>query len=63
MRAVLTLVSVAVLPAIAAAQLPRDLGDFVRKMPSLDHPRNPRLKAYAFKTIRITRRGNGARPY
>jgi hypothetical protein len=26
------------------------------------HPRNPRLEAYAFKTIRITRRGSGGTP-
>ena len=35
MRAVLTLVLVA-LPAIVAAQLPRDLAEVIRKMPSLD---------------------------
>lgn len=35
MRAVLTLVLVA-LPAVVAAQLPRDLGEVIRKMPSLD---------------------------
>jgi hypothetical protein len=35
MRVVLTLILAAV-PVIAAAQLPRDLGDIVRKMPSLD---------------------------
>ncbi len=36
MRAVLTLVLVAVLPAVAVAQLPRDLGALARKLPSLD---------------------------
>lgn len=38
MRVVMTLVLVAVLPGLTAAQLPRprDLGDLVRKMPSLD---------------------------
>jgi len=35
LRAVLTLMLVA-LPAIVAAQLPRDLGEVIRKMPSLD---------------------------
>ena len=35
MRAVLTLMLVA-LPALAVAQLPRDLSDVIRKMPSLD---------------------------
>jgi len=36
MRAVVTLVMVAVLPAVVAAQLPRDLGAIARKLPSLD---------------------------
>ncbi len=36
MRAVVTLVMVAVLPVVVAAQLPRDLGAIARKLPSLD---------------------------
>ncbi len=36
MRALVTLVLVAVLPVVAAAQLPRDLGAIARKLPSLD---------------------------
>lgn len=36
MRAVVTLVLVAVLPVVVAAQLPRDLGAIARKLPSLD---------------------------
>ncbi len=36
MRAAVTLVLVAVLPVVVAAQLPRDLGAIARKLPSLD---------------------------
>ena len=38
MRPVVTLVLFALLPAVALAQLPRsaDIGDIVRKLPSLD---------------------------
>lgn len=36
MRALLTLVLVAVMPIVAVAQLPRDLGAITRKLPSLD---------------------------
>lgn len=36
MRALLTLVLVAVMPMVAAAQLPRNLGGIARQLPSLD---------------------------